>query len=96
MSIISQVKNPKADSVWNDKMVISYPYCLAMDEHFVLTLRGMGILQSFLLVVNHLGDILSKFSQYIINSLDFYFMWPAVLIRMFLIEQNKRECVGDA
>ena len=65
------------------KMVISYPYCLAMDEHFVLTLRGMGILQSFLLVVNHLGDILSKFSRRILNSLDFHIMWLAVLTWIF-------------
>ena len=78
------------------KMVISYPYCLAMDEYFVLTLWGMVSLQSFLVVLNHLRDILRKFSQHIINSLDFRFMWPAVLIKMFLIEQNKRECVGDA
>ena len=65
------------------KMVISYPYWLAMDEYFVLTLWGMVSLQSFLVVLNHLRDILSKFSRHILNSLDFHIMWLAVLTWIF-------------
>ena len=65
------------------KMVVSSLHCLAMNEYFVLTLWGMGTLQSFLVVLNHLRDILSKFSRHILNSLDFHIMWLAVLTWIF-------------
>ena len=67
-----------------------------MDEYFLLNLWGMVSLQSFLVVLNHLRVILSKFSWHILNFLDLRFMCLALLIWMFLIEQNKREYVGDA